>query len=223
MSPKGYPVCLLGMEINVMKNTHLQSNIEKVVNYLQENLQDTKGKYICISNVHTTVMAYEDYKYMQVQNNSIMSLPDGKPLQIISKIRGYKNAERVTGPDLMEAIFQLSEKKGFTHYFYGSTEETLQKLVNNLQKKYPKIKIVGTCSPPFRTLTKEEDRNIIQEINDKNPDFVWVRLGAPKQEIWMFEHRQVIKSLMIGVGAGFDYHAENIRRAPIFMQNHHKF
>ena len=73
-------------------------------------------------------------------------------------------------------------------------------------------------SPPFRKLTEEEDGKIIEKINECNPDFVWIGLGAPKQEIWMSEHQGKINGLMIGVGAGFDYFAGNIKRAPEWMQ-----
>lgn len=118
----------------------------------------------------------------------------------------------------MQKIFESSDSNGYRHYFYGSTEETLKKLRDKLQEKYPNINIVGMYSPPFRTLTEEEDNEIIKNINNTEADIVWVGLGAPKQEIWMNNHKNKIKGLMIGVGAGFDYHAGNIKRAPKWMQ-----
>ena len=87
-------------------------------------------------------------------------------------------------------------------------------------EKYPGIQIAGMYSPPFRTLTEEEDKAIIERINETKPDFVWVGLGAPKQEKWMAAHQGKIDGLMLGVGAGFDYYAENIKRAPMWMQKH---
>jgi N-acetylglucosaminyldiphosphoundecaprenol N-acetyl-beta-D-mannosaminyltransferase len=202
---------ILGVNIEV-------TNMKETIKCIESNLCNIKGKYICLSNVHTTVMSYEDEKYRYIQNNSFMSLPDGKPLSLICKFRGYKEVDRVTGPDLMNEIFKISEVKGYTHYFYGSTEETLDKMKEKISSKYPKIKIVGVYSPPYRKLTDEEDREIICNINNSKADFVWVGLGAPKQEIWMHEHKDKIQSLMIGVGAGFDYHAGKIKRAPMWMQ-----
>ena len=73
-------------------------------------------------------------------------------------------------------------------------------------------------SPPFRALTKKEDEGVIQMINESNADFVWIGLGAPKQERWMAEHQGLIKGFMVGVGAAFDYEAGNIDRAPNWMQ-----
>ena len=83
---------------------------------------------------------------------------------------------------------------------------------------YPGLQIVGIYSPPFRSMTIEEDKEVVDKINNTNPDFVWIGLGAPKQEKWMAAHQGMIEGLMIGVGAGFDYYAENIKRAPKWMQ-----
>lgn len=202
---------ILGVNINV-------TNMRETVSYINNNLNVLKGNYICVSNVHTTVMAYNDEKYKEIQNSGAMALPDGGPLSVISRKRGFKEAERVTGPDLMGELFLKSEEKGYRHYFYGSTQETLDALKIELMKKYPNLNIVGMYSPPFRKLTKDEDKETIKKINSSNADFIWIGLGAPKQEIWMYEHKDKISGLMIGVGAGFDYHAEKIKRAPIVMQ-----
>lgn len=202
---------ILGININV-------TNMNETVRYICNNLDKLKGNYICVSNVHTTVMAYEDEQYMKIQNSGAMALPDGAPLSVVSRKRGHKEAERVTGPDLMEEIFKISEEKGYKHYFYGSTQETLDELNIKLNEKYPKLNIVGMYSPPFRKLNGEEDIQIIGEINRRRADFIWVGLGAPKQEVWMYEHKNKVNGVMIGVGAGFDYHAEKIERAPKWMQ-----
>ena len=193
------------------------TNMDEVVNFIYDNIDNLKGKYICVSNVHTTVMSYENEEYKNVQNSAILRLPDGKPLSSVQRKRGYRNAERVTGPDLMERIFKDSNEK-ITNYFYGSTEETLNILESKLKDKYPNLKVSGFYSPPFKALTKEEDEKIIKMLNDSGANIVWVGLGAPKQENWMYEHMNKINALMIGVGAGFDYHAENIKRAPKWMQ-----
>lgn len=199
--------------------THINViDMEKTVSYIDEHMDALRGDYICISNVHTTVMAFRDENYRRVQNGAAMALPDGKPLSIVSRMRGFENAKRVPGPDLMPEIFKLSEIKGYTHYFYGSREETLKKLKERLQTDYPKLRIAGMYSPPFRDLTEKEDRDIINKINGTHADFVWVGLGAPKQEFWMAGHKNKVCGLMLGVGAGFDFHAGTIKRAPRWMQ-----
>lgn len=192
--------------------------MEDTISYITEHLEELKGNYICVSNVHTTVMAFRDEKYRRVQNSAAMALPDGQPLSIVSRRRGYRQAQRVPGPDLMPAILDLSQEKGYTHYFYGSTEQTLAKLEKVLLARYPKLRIAGMYAPPFRKLTQAEDEEAVRRINDSGADFIWVALGAPKQEKWMYGHRHKVNGVMIGVGAAFDFLAGTTKRAPMWMQ-----
>lgn len=197
-------------------NTNIAvTDMNRTVKYLKDNLEELRGRYICVSNVHTTVMSFKDMNYRAVQNGAALALPDGKPLSVVSRRRGFKDAKRVPGPDLMLEMFK---QPGYRHYFYGSSEETLTKLREELLKKYPDINIVGMYSPPFRPLSDEEDATDIKRINDTNPDFIWVGLGAPKQENWMAAHENRVTGVMLGVGAGFDFHAGTVKRAPKWVQ-----
>ena len=206
------PTCnILGVNIAAI-------DMEWLLDYLNDNIHALSGDYICVSNVHTTVTAYEDQEYCKVQNGGILAIPDGGPLSSVGQKRGFKNMKRTTGPSLMGEIFKISVAEGYRHYFYGSTNETLEKLYSVLEETYPGIQIAGMYSPPFRPMTEDEDKAIIDRINETKPDFVWVGLGAPKQEKWMAGHQGRVEGLMIGVGAGFDYHAGNIERAPEWMQ-----
>lgn len=203
---------------SILKTNINVTDMDKTIAYITDNLEELRGDYICVSNVHTTVMAFRDESYRKVQNSGAMALPDGQPLSIVSRRRGYSEAQRVPGPDLMPAILHLSEEKGYRHYFYGSTPETLEKLRKVLLDRFPKLQIVGMYAPPFRPLTEEEDQEAVRQINESGADFVWVALGAPKQEKWMYEHRGRVNGLMIGVGAAFDFIAGTVRRAPMWMQ-----
>lgn len=206
------PTCnILGVDIAAVDMVWL-------LDYLNDNIHSLSGDYICVSNVHTTVTAFEDEEYRKVQNGGIMAIPDGGPLSSVGQKRGFKNMKRTTGPSLMGEIFKISSSKGYRHFFYGSTDTTLEKLSSVLKETYPGIQIAGMYSPPFRPMTVDEDNAIIDRINETKPDFVWVGLGAPKQEKWMAAHQGHVNGLMIGVGAGFDYHAGNIERAPEWMQ-----
>lgn len=202
----------------ILKTNINVTNMESAVWCLEENLEQLRGKYICISNVHTTVMAYRDANYRRIQNGAAMALPDGKPLSIVSRQRGFAKAQRVPGPDLMPEIFKASEEKGYRHYFYGGKPETLEKLRIQLMAQYPYLQIVGMYAPPFREMEEEEDREIINKINEAKPDFIWVALGAPKQEIWMYNHQDKVNGIMLGVGAAFDFLAGTVKRAPKWMQ-----
>lgn len=203
---------------NIMGVNICVINMDDTLSMIDSNLDEWSGKYICVSNVHTTVMASENPEYLKVQNGAVMALPDGGPLSQYSRKMGYKDAERVTGPDLMKKILSESAAKGWKHFFYGSTEETLARLQKVVNERYPGVEVCGMISPPFRPLSSEEDADIINRINEAKPDFVWVGLGAPKQENWMAEHQDKVKGLMIGVGAAFDYEVGNIKRAPAWMQ-----
>ena len=207
------PTCnILGVEVAAV-------NMKWLLEYIRCNLKKLSGDYITVANVHTTVTAFENTAYREVQNGGIMAIPDGGPLSTLGRKRGYTNMTRIAGPDLMDEIFKVSADRGYRHYFYGATPETLDKLHQNLTRRYPGIFIAGMYSPPFRDNSKEEDATDINRINDVFPNFLWVGLGAPKQELWMAAHQGKVNSLMIGVGAGFDYHAEKISRAPMWFQN----
>lgn len=202
----------------ILKTNINVTNMLDTVKYIGEHLEDLRGKYICVSNVHTTVMSYENEEYRKIQNSAAMALPDGAPLSSYSRRKGYKQAQRVTGPDLMLELFAISKEKGYRHYFYGATEETLQSMRKVIERDYPGMEIAGMYAPPFRALTPEEDEQVVAKINASAPDFVWVGLGAPKQEQWMYQHMGQLQGVLIGVGAGFDYLAGYIKRAPRWMQ-----
>lgn len=203
---------------NIMGVNIAAVNMEWLLDFTEKNIKELSGDYLCVSNVHTTVTSYDDPDYCAVQNGGIMAIPDGGPLSTVGRKRGFQNMERTTGPSYMGEILKLSAEKGYRHYFYGSTEETLEKLYQKLTASYPSIQIAGMYSPPFRPTTPEEDAAVVKRINETKPDFVWVGLGAPKQEKWMAAHQGVVEGFMVGVGAGFDYFAGNIERAPEWMQ-----
>lgn len=211
------PTCeIIGIPIAAINMEWLLNFFKATVNNKQGNF--LAGEYICVSNVHTTIMAHDSPNFRVIHQNSLMALPDGGPLSTIGRRKGYKYMKRVTGPSLMEELFKQSAENKYRHYFFGATEETLGKMAENLLDNYPEIQIAGMYSPPFRPLTAVENEEIIKKINETKPHFIWVGLGAPKQEIWMAANERKLTGVMIGVGAGFDYIAKNIKRAPLWMQ-----
>lgn len=191
---------------------------EEAVLHVIRNIKKLSGKYICFSNVHTSVMAREDKAYLDVLNGAAFVFPDGNPVASLQQKEGIAGAERVAGPDFMDRMFKNTADGKLSHYFYGSTQETLDELHKVLKEKYPKLAIKGMYSPPFRELSEEEDKADIDRINASGADIVWIGLGAPKQEKWMKAHEGRIDGVMMGVGAGFNFHAGNIKRAPVWIQ-----
>ena len=208
------------MTINILGVNIAVTNMTDTIKQITDNLDKWRGKYICVSNVHTTITAYENEEYRDVQNGAVMALPDGGPLSSYARKRGHKEAERVTGPDLMQEILKMSDEHNWKHFFYGSSQDTLDKLKEAIKTGYKNVEVVGMISPPYRELTEEEDAEYIKTINAANPDFVWIGLGAPKQEIFMNAHENKINALMLGVGAAFDYESGKLKRAPQWMQKH---
>ncbi len=207
-------VNILGSKINVI-------NINELLIQLNKLIASKKSHYICVTNVHTVTTGISNKSFRDITNNSSLSIPDGMPLVWIAKNRGYRNIEKCSGPDIMLEIFRISEQKGYSNYFYGSTEDTLNKMKKNLLNKFPKLNIIGMDSPPYRELSKEEDEEVISKINALKPNIIWIGLGAPKQEIWMQNHvNKINSSVIFGVGAAFDFHAGTLKRAPLWMQNH---
>ena len=169
--------------------------------------------------VPAIISAKEDPKIAEMYNSSSMAAIDGMPIVKIGRKKGIE-CERCAAPDIMGEVFSEGLKEGKTHYFYGGKDdEVLKKLKENLERDYKGIKIVGMYSPPFRALTDEEDEAICNEINKLKPDFLWVGIGAPKQEMWMWQHQKKIHgTVMFGVGAGFNFFAGTLDKAPEWME-----
>lgn len=202
---------IIGVEISV---TNMHSSIEEV----KQNFEIARGGYICVGNVHTSVMASEDEKYCEIQNNSFMTLPDGKPLSIIGRYRGYKEMDRVTGPEFMEEIFKISDIEKWNHFFYGNSNENIKILVEYLKTHYPSLRIVGFEPSIFKPLSKEEENSLIDRINRSKADFVWIGMGAPIQEQFCAKLSHKTNSIWVGVGGAFNVVAGIIPRAPEWMQ-----
>ena len=211
-------VCMMIDRVDILGTRISATNLDECLEMLQSKKAEIRGQYICAANVHTTVYAKEHPAYQKIQNNSLMTLPDGKPLSIVGRKKGFPHMERITGPDFMEAVLSVSEKNQWSHYFYGNTSENIQLLCANIKTKYPNLKIVG-CEPSvYRPLTEEEEKTLIHRISAAAPDFVWVGLGAPIQEQFCAKLACETKSLWIGVGGAFNIIAGVIPRAPEWMQ-----
>lgn len=194
------------------------TNMGGVLSFIAENLESIRGEYICVSNAHTTVMAHDDPNYYRVQTESLMSVPDGKPLSIVGR-KSVPRMGRVTGPDLMREILAVSVERGYRHYFYGNTRENLDALVASLKRDYPGLIVCGSEPSVFREMDQWEESELAGRVNRTNPDFVWVALGAPRQEEFCHRMRGRIDGLMIGVGGAFNILAGITPEAPIWMQD----
>ena len=205
-------VNILGVGIHTLSLPEVLDRLEQAIQHLQRS-------YVCVANVHTIMECQSDPSFRQVNNEALLVVPDGMPLVWVARLRGHKSVQRVYGPDLMLALCELSAQKGYRNFFYGGSPATLERLTQHLSEKFPGLSIAGTDSPPFRPLTPEEETQAMARINEAAPDVVWVCLGAPKQEKWIYQHRNCLQApLLIGVGAAFNFHAGTVAQAPPWMQ-----
>jgi N-acetylglucosaminyldiphosphoundecaprenol N-acetyl-beta-D-mannosaminyltransferase len=176
--------------------------------------------YITQTNVYSLVIAQKDKQYKEALSNANLSLPDGMPLVWLLRLKGNHVAGRIYGPDLMKLVGSEAANRGWRCFLCGGKPEVLNRLKETLQNLCPNIQIVGAYSPPFRELTDEEDDEVCTMINSAKPDILWVGLGTPKQDVWMFEHREKLNvSVLHGVGAAFDFLTGEVPQAPRWMMN----
>ena len=203
----------------VVLNTHVNAlSWNKVIDKVSNWVINGESRCVCLCNVHSTVTAQSDPEFASVLSKSDLVLPDGMPVAWVLRSRGFKGQPRISGPDLMWKCAEKFELLEQSVFLYGSTSESLEKLKEVMNETFPRLKIVGAISPPFRELSSEEEATIVATINASGAHALFVALGCPKQEQWMLKNRGIINAVMFGFGAAFDFHAGNIKRAPIWMQ-----
>lgn len=177
-----------------------------------------ESRVVCVCNVHSVVTARQDAAFMQIIEAADLATPDGAPVAWMLRRLGAPGQRRVSGPELMLDYCAHAANSGEGLFLYGSTEATLALLRQQLQARWPSLRIAGSIAPPFRALTPAEDEAHVQAINTSGAGTVWVGLGCPKQEHWMAAHRGRVQAVMVGVGAAFDFHAGTVARAPAWMR-----
>lgn len=170
-----------------------------------------------VCNVHSVVSARSDAQLAAALSAGEVNAPDGKPL--VWRLHAETAATQIRGTDLTWNALAYGVTRGWRHYFYGSQHETLRRLTNRLAAQFPGVTICGATSPPFRELDDHDLDAAAAEIRTARADFVWVGLGMPKQEKWMHRMRgRLSGTVMIGIGAAFDFIAGTKPEAPLWMQ-----
>ena len=175
--------------------------------------------YICVTGVHGVMEAQSDLEFRDILNHAFLNTPDGMPMSWVGRLQGFSQMDRVYGPEFMAEMCRLSLDRGYRHFLYGGQPGVAELLKEALQKKYPGLQVVGTYTPPFRDLTREEEDTLFSRVWSSRPHIVWVGLGTPKQERFMARYLdQLGVPLLAGVGAAFDYHTGRIRDCPRWMK-----
>ena len=202
---------LFGMNINIGRyDEYAETVIQKAL--------ANESDYACVANVHMLIETYTNSTFAKTVNEASVITPDGKPITwALRLIHGIKQ-ERVAGMELLPNLLALAERQGVPVFFYGGSEEMLEKSGTVLQRKFPALNIAGMYSPPFRQLSKDEEEDIVRKINDSGAKLVFVILGCPKQEKWMASMKGKINAFMIGVGGALPVLVGLQKRAPQWMQ-----
>jgi N-acetylglucosaminyldiphosphoundecaprenol N-acetyl-beta-D-mannosaminyltransferase len=177
-----------------------------------------ESRIVCAANVHMLMEAYDSPRYRKILNSADLVTPDGMPLVWVMRLKGQRDQQRVYGPTLMLHVLEAAACEHVPVGFYGSSPEVLQALNVKIQSQFSNLQIVYSFSPPFREMSEEDDKKIIENINTSGARVLFVGLGCPKQEKWMAEHRGKVNVVMLGVGAAFDFHAGVKSQAPAWMQ-----
>jgi len=205
-------VNVLGVGISVL-------NLRTALTAIAGAVRERRQGYICVTGVHGVMEAQDDAAFKQILNGAFLCTPDGMPMVWAGKLNGHRDMSRVYGPDLMLDVCAWSETSGAKHFFYGGADGVAELLARKLQVKFPKLQVVGTFTPPFRALRADEEATLRAQVGAAQPDILWVGLSTPKQEKFMAEFLPKLEvTLMIGVGAAFDFHSGRVRQAPRWMQ-----
>ena len=194
-------------------------NLDGAVAAVARALEQKIRGYVCVTGVHGVSEAQTDPEFRSILNRSFLTTPDGMPTVWMGRWQGFRDMDRVYGPDLMLRLCELTQTRPFTHFLYGGAPGVADELKRRLEQRFPGIKIAGTYTPPFRPLNPDEEQALIREIARLKPDLFWVGLSTPKQEKFMAQYwNKLDATLFFGVGAAFDFHAGRVRQAPRWMQ-----
>ncbi|MGN0326801.1 MAG: VanZ family protein [Lachnospiraceae bacterium] len=180
-----------------------------------------EGKhYVVTPNVDHVVKIEKDIEFRRVYEDADLILTDGTPLMWIADSLGCPIKEKIPGADMFPRVCEMAAKEGYTMFFFGAGPGVAEKAKENLQKKYPGLRVVGTYSPPIGFEKEEEEvEKAIRAINQKSPQILVVALGAPKQEKFIYHYKDRMNfHVALSFGAAVDFEAGMVRRAPLWMR-----
>jgi N-acetylglucosaminyldiphosphoundecaprenol N-acetyl-beta-D-mannosaminyltransferase len=194
-------------------------NMETAIARISGLMQNVRKGYVCLIGVHGIAEAQSNSGLTRMFAGATLVVPDGMPTVWIGQLQGFREMERVAGPDLMLEVFNRCEFGDYRHFLYGGKKGVAEELRGALLCRFPKAQIVGTFTPPFRELTFDEEQSLASELDALGVDILWVGISTPKQERFMSRMLPLLNStLMFGVGAAFDYHTGRIKDSPRWVK-----
>jgi N-acetylglucosaminyldiphosphoundecaprenol N-acetyl-beta-D-mannosaminyltransferase len=206
-------------QVNVLGVGVHPVDLEKATLILEARMRGGGKGYACLAGVHGIMEAQRDPDLKAIFAQALLVAPDGMPTVWIGRAQGFRGMQRVFGPDLMINIFGREEFRNCVHFLCGGEPGVAENLRDALLRRFPWVKIAGTYTPPFRTMTPEEEGGLATMVRSLQPDIIWVGLSTPKQERFMARYLPILDTkLMIGVGAAFLFHTGAIRDSPEWIK-----
>lgn len=199
----------------VLGISFVHSNMNQLTDELHERIKDSKKTFVVTANPEILKLAGSQPSYKKTIQSADYVIPDGIGVIVASKLVGSPLHERLAGFDLMTQLLSLANDHSYRVFFLGAKPEVIEDAVHNIKKKYPHIDIAGY----HHGYIDENDQSVVNEIQKKEVDLVFVGVGFPKQEEWIANHlSQFKKGIFIGVGGSFDVWANRVKRAPKVWQ-----
>lgn len=173
-------------------------------------------KVIVAPNTEFIMMAQKDKEFYNILNSAELATPDSVGVSIAGKLQKKPFKQRIPGQAYFRKVLEVGEKEGWTFYFLGGKGDVPYLAMENVKKYYPDVKIVGYHEGYF---DKDSEQDVINEINNLKPNVLFVAMGAPLQEKWIYKHKNELKvDVAAGQGGTFDYESGKIKRAPKVFQ-----
>lgn len=216
MRPLSFRCC--GVEVHGLT---LAGAVAGIVSTVSQTRADSVGRTVHLCNSYTLALARRDAQYAWVLNEGTLNLADGAGPALVARRRSVGDvtvATRPRGTDVVWAVVSAGLDRRLRHYLLGSTPETVRLMSDRLQHRFPGALIVGVESPPFHPLSSNEIVGMAGRIRVAAPDLVWVGLGTPKQDYLAERLRPMVATVLVPVGAAFDFIAGTKRQAPRWAQ-----
>lgn len=202
-------VKILGIKFH---NVNMDEAYKTCVNFINNDRIHT----VFTPNPEMVMLAQENIDLKNALLDADLVIPDGIGIIYASNYLKLGLKERVPGIDLMSKLLNYANSTKRSVYFLGASNQSIELAVNNIKDKYKFIDIKGYHNGYF---DKNEELKILNEINEKKPDILFVGLGSPRQELWIENNKKILNvKIAMGVGGSFDIYSNTLKRAPIFMQ-----
>lgn len=213
MNKKYDKIDISGCQINNLTFYEATNQIEKFIVCKEKH-------YVVTPNVDHIIKLQYDKEFKEIYKNASLVVADGMPLVWASRFLGMPLKERVNGTDLFLKLCEIASVKGYKLFFLGGRPQAVLIASEKLKILHSNLQIVGTYSPPFDfEKNKRENDKIVKMIKEAKPDILFVGLGAPKQEKWIYKHKEAYEvPVSVGIGVSFEFVAGMVKRAPMWMQ-----